>query len=109
MVTTGAGDRVPERVAQLVYLDAEVPADGQSEYDLLPPDEGAGYQASAEAKGSGWLIPPPLPDPLPDDLDPTLRWAMERMVPPTGRDLPAAAAPQGPAGARGVPRLCAVH
>jgi pimeloyl-ACP methyl ester carboxylesterase len=81
MVITGAADRVPERMAQLVYLDAEVPADGQSEYDLLAPDERAGYQASARSKGHGWLIPPPLPDPLPDDLDPMLRWVMTRMVP----------------------------
>jgi pimeloyl-ACP methyl ester carboxylesterase len=81
MVITGAADRAPERMAQLVYLDAEVPADGQSEYDLLPPDERASYRSSARAKGAGWLIPPPLPDPLPDDLDPTLRWVMERMVP----------------------------
>jgi pimeloyl-ACP methyl ester carboxylesterase len=81
MVITGAADRMPERMAQLVYLDAEVPGDGQSEYDLLPADERAGYQASAKAKGAGWLIPPPLPEPLPDDLNPTVRWAMERMVP----------------------------
>jgi pimeloyl-ACP methyl ester carboxylesterase len=81
MVITGAADRVPERVAQLVYLDAEVPADGQSEYDLLPPEERSGYEASARSEGHGWLIPPPLPKRLPDDLDPAVRWVMERMVP----------------------------
>ena len=44
MVITGVADRAPQRLAQLVYLDAEVPADGQSEFDLLPLEERAGYQ-----------------------------------------------------------------
>jgi pimeloyl-ACP methyl ester carboxylesterase len=81
MVISGVADRIPERLAQLVYLDAEVPMDGQSELDLLPPDERAGYEKAARSKGQGWQIPPPLPAPLPDDLDPQVRWTMVRMVP----------------------------
>lgn len=34
MVATGVADRAPERVAALVYLDAFVPSDGQSWWDL---------------------------------------------------------------------------
>jgi len=34
MVATGVADRAPERIAALAYLDAFVPADGQSWYDL---------------------------------------------------------------------------
>ena len=33
MVITGVAERVPERLARLVYLDASVPADGQNAYD----------------------------------------------------------------------------
>jgi len=36
MVVTGAADRVPERIAALVYLDAHVPENGQSMQDLRP-------------------------------------------------------------------------
>ena len=36
MVVTGVADRAPERVARLVYVDAFVPTDGQSLFDLLP-------------------------------------------------------------------------
>ena len=32
-IITGVAERVPERLAQLVYLDASVPADGQNDYD----------------------------------------------------------------------------
>ena len=40
MTITGVAERVPERLAQLVYLDAAVPADGENAYDVLgaPPE-----------------------------------------------------------------------
>jgi pimeloyl-ACP methyl ester carboxylesterase len=33
MIITGVAERVPERLAQLVYLDANMPADGENSYD----------------------------------------------------------------------------
>ena len=108
VVITGVADRVPERLAQLVYLDAEVPMDGQSEFDLLPPEERAVYQESARSKGQGWRILPPVPEPLPDDLDANLRWAMSRMVPQPVATFAQPLRLTNPAGLR-VPRLCAVH
>ncbi len=36
MVATGVAERIPELISQLVYLDADVPQDGQSVADLLP-------------------------------------------------------------------------
>ena len=36
MVITGVADRMPERIAHLVYLDAFVPEDGQSMLDIVP-------------------------------------------------------------------------
>ncbi len=38
MVISGVADRVPEGVATLVYLYAFVPENGQSLFNLLPPD-----------------------------------------------------------------------
>jgi pimeloyl-ACP methyl ester carboxylesterase len=37
MVVTGVADALPDRIRSLVYLDAFVPADGQSLISLLPP------------------------------------------------------------------------
>lgn len=81
VVITAAADRTARRVAQLVYLDAEVPEDGQSEYDLVPAEERAAYQELVRTRGDGWRIPPPVPEDLPDDLDPDVRWVLSRMVP----------------------------
>jgi pimeloyl-ACP methyl ester carboxylesterase len=81
MVITGVADRVPERLAQLVYLDADVPLEGESDLDLVPAAERAGYEEQARTRGDGWRVPPPFPDPLPPGLPPEVAWAVARMVP----------------------------
>jgi pimeloyl-ACP methyl ester carboxylesterase len=81
MVITGVADRAPDRIGHLVYLDADVPREGESELDLVPADERAGYEEAARTRGDGWRVPPPFPDPLPPGLPPVVVWAVERMVP----------------------------
>jgi pimeloyl-ACP methyl ester carboxylesterase len=54
MVVTGALEHVGDRVAHLVYLDAFMPADGQSLDDLAQ----AGYGKGAVGPGGEWLVPP---------------------------------------------------
>jgi pimeloyl-ACP methyl ester carboxylesterase len=53
MVITGVADRVPEKVASLVYLDAFLPENGQSCLSLLPPGV-----PLATVPGADWLVPP---------------------------------------------------
>ena len=53
MVITGVADRVPEKVATLVYLDAFVPENGQSCFSLLPPEANL-----AAVPGEDWLAAP---------------------------------------------------
>jgi pimeloyl-ACP methyl ester carboxylesterase len=55
MVVTGVADRIPERVARLVYVDAFVPRDGESMLDLVPEDF-AGLVRGWAVDG---LVPPP--------------------------------------------------
>lgn len=59
MVIAGAADRAPDRIARLVFLDAFVPEDGQSLFDLLHPDRRRIYLDAARDHGDGWLVPPP--------------------------------------------------
>jgi pimeloyl-ACP methyl ester carboxylesterase len=58
MVITAVADQIPERIAALVYLDAFVPEDGQSLFDINIPANTQRFIASAGANG-GLLIPPP--------------------------------------------------
>jgi pimeloyl-ACP methyl ester carboxylesterase len=76
MVATGVADRARDRIAQLIYLDAFVPDDGQSLFDL---NETARPQMRELAKaGDGWRVPPnpTSPDTPPADLE----WLSERRV-----------------------------
>lgn len=70
MVATGVADRARERIAQLIYLDAFAPRDGESAFDVLPESTRAQRQAGASNSADGWRIPPGTmpPDSSPDDL-----------------------------------------
>jgi pimeloyl-ACP methyl ester carboxylesterase len=59
MVITGVADRMPERLAHLVYLNALVPKDGQSVFNLTPPAFRQRFEAAARTAGAGWRIPVP--------------------------------------------------
>src|ERR1700744_5357882 len=56
MVATGVADRARDRIKQLIYLDAFVPRDGQSLFDLNEP--GRGPMRDRAKSGDGWRIPP---------------------------------------------------
>ena len=47
MVATGVADRARERIKQLIYVDAFVPRDGESAFDVLPESVRAQRQAGA--------------------------------------------------------------
>jgi pimeloyl-ACP methyl ester carboxylesterase len=57
-VITAVAERVPERIRLIVYLDASVPRDGQSNNDVIGPTMAAQLRAAAELKGQGWRVPP---------------------------------------------------
>ena len=74
MVATGVADRARARVAQLIYIDAFVPNDGDSVLDLLPP----ATRAQRQAGGDGFIPPGPMPpDTSPDDV----AWCLPRRKP----------------------------
>lgn len=56
MVVTGALDEIGDRVRELVYLDAFLPADGQSVADIVPGMAAAAPSGEA-GLGASWLIP----------------------------------------------------
>jgi pimeloyl-ACP methyl ester carboxylesterase len=57
-VISGAADRIPDRIASLVYLDAFVLEDGQSLWDALPPEQRAAQVAAMQRAGETWKVPP---------------------------------------------------
>ncbi|MBV2182669.1 MAG: alpha/beta fold hydrolase [Castellaniella sp.] len=59
LVISGAADRLPKRIARLVYLDAFLLPPGTSTFDTLPPELVAKLEHGAAATGG---IAPPRPD-----------------------------------------------
>jgi hypothetical protein len=57
MAMTGAAERVPERIARLVYVDTLVPEDGQSWMDLMTPAVATPLLDAARTYGDGWRVP----------------------------------------------------
>lgn len=53
-IVAGAADRVPDRIAHIVYLDADVPRDGDTS---APASAHARLEALARAHGDGWRVP----------------------------------------------------
>ncbi len=58
-VITGVADRVPERIAYLVYVDSAPLADGMAMTDLYPPEALSGIQRTVDEAGDGWRLPFP--------------------------------------------------
>lgn len=59
MVVTGALDAIGDRVAELVYLDAFVPSDGDTVVALAPALAPAVPPPGADGLGASWLLPGP--------------------------------------------------
>jgi pimeloyl-ACP methyl ester carboxylesterase len=81
MVVAGAADREPGRIAQIVYLDSDIPRDGDTS---VPPGQHAARAELARA-GDGWRVPVELTrveamllDQLPEEQR---SWVEERLVP----------------------------
>jgi pimeloyl-ACP methyl ester carboxylesterase len=76
MVATGVADRARNHIAQLIYLDAFVPRNGQSLLDLNDPARQRMREMTKS--GDGWRVPPnPTP---PDTPQADLDWLTARRV-----------------------------
>ena len=58
-VITAVADRVPDKVAGLLYLDASLPEPGQSMFDFMGDSQGVPdlFRARAGEHGDGWRVP----------------------------------------------------
>ncbi|MGE5141672.1 MAG: alpha/beta fold hydrolase [Rudaea sp.] len=86
MVITGVVDRVPDRIAHLVYLDTFVPHDGESMADISPMLIRL-LRRQARRHGDGWRVDPPREMPfagkgiLGVTTEPDLSWLRSNLTP----------------------------
>jgi pimeloyl-ACP methyl ester carboxylesterase len=56
---TGAADRIPERIATVVYVDSGPALDGSAYIDTLPPPVKEATERHVAEEGDGWRLPMP--------------------------------------------------
>jgi pimeloyl-ACP methyl ester carboxylesterase len=79
MVITGVAAKEPQRLAQLVYLDAYLPLEEENEIALWPPDQKEKYRTDI---ASGIRFRPPLSSSILGITDPKMsKWVQERLTP----------------------------
>ncbi len=79
MVITGVAAKEPQRLAQLVYLDAYLPLEGENEIALWPPDQKEKYRTDL---ASGIRFRPPLASCMLGITDSKMsEWVQERLTP----------------------------
>lgn len=59
VVITQIADKIPERLAKLIYVDSAPLPDGAAQIDFNEPEELAAYEKSVAEKGDGWKLPLP--------------------------------------------------
>jgi pimeloyl-ACP methyl ester carboxylesterase len=95
MVITGVAAKQPHRLAQLVYLDAFLPFDGENEIVLWPSEQKEKYQTDLEL---GIRFRPPPSSAVLGINDPQMsEWVQERLTPHpycTYEDPPASGTPE---------------
>ncbi len=77
MVITGVAHRAPERISRLVYVDAMLPLDAESAFDLMGEQGRKFFLDLANTKGDGWKIPPFWPDPGKDVPQPLAAFSQQ--------------------------------
>ena len=80
MVTTSVADRMPDRVAALVYINAFIPTDGISQNDLLPDWRREMIEEELKSDPDAWRMPAPTPE-LIGVTDPEVAaWISDKMT-----------------------------
>jgi pimeloyl-ACP methyl ester carboxylesterase len=64
LVVTGAADRIPERISELVYLDTAPLPDGGALIEKFPPELRKRTEKQVQEPGEGWKFPIPPSDQL---------------------------------------------
>ncbi|AQS88413.1 alpha/beta hydrolase [Neoasaia chiangmaiensis NBRC 101099] len=81
MVGTGVADRLTSRIDRLIYLDALIPENGESAYDILPAGMADLRRHAVQVAGAGIAFPVPQAADVPLPPGPAKDWLVRHMRP----------------------------
>ena len=81
MVIGGITQRIPDRVKSMIFLDAYIPQDGKSAFDLVPGLRDVYRQRSLKDKGKEWLVRSYTPEEFGVTIPADASWMKSRLCP----------------------------
>ncbi|GBQ09817.1 alpha/beta fold hydrolase [Swaminathania salitolerans] len=81
MVATCVADRLGERIARLIYLDALIAQDGKTAFDILPAGMATSRRERAHTRGADVAFPVPPESALPIPDTERRRWFVSHLRP----------------------------
>ena len=81
IVTTVVANRIAEKIARLVYLDAVVPKSGQCHLDHVPTEYRKYIEIQVKINGEGWKIPVVNKELLGLEHEKDIDWVMPKLIP----------------------------
>jgi pimeloyl-ACP methyl ester carboxylesterase len=81
MVIGGVAERMPDRIKSMIFLDAYIPQDGKSAFDLMPGLRDVYQQRSLKDKGKGWLVLSYTPEEFGVTIPEDASWMKSRLCP----------------------------
>ena len=78
---SGVADRMPERISQLVYLDALLLQNDQSVFDIIPPEMVQARRALAQQTSGGVSLPVPEPSVFGITTTEDVQWVKSQCTP----------------------------
>jgi pimeloyl-ACP methyl ester carboxylesterase len=81
LVIRGVAEKVPHRIRQLVYLDAYIPQDYKSAFDIVPGLETIYKQRALKEQGREWLVASYTPEEFGVTNSVDVEWMNTRLCP----------------------------
>ena len=81
LVIGGAAEKVPERIRRLVYLDAYIPQDNRSAFDIIPGLEIIYKERALKEQGREWLVASYTPEEFGVTNIDDIKWMNPRLSP----------------------------
>jgi pimeloyl-ACP methyl ester carboxylesterase len=81
MVIGGVAEMMPDRIKSMAFLDAYIPQDGKSAFDLVPGLRDVYRQRSLQDKGKEWLVRSYTPEEFGVTIPADASWMKSRLCP----------------------------
>lgn len=81
MVITGVADRIPQKIERLIYVDALIPKNGESMFDIVDSQIFSHLHDSAQERKGVWEVPPPSPQAYGFEAVHDIEWFGSRCTP----------------------------